>query len=58
MAGIVVERWSAPVGYAAFGGVVLGGIVTLYAFGIPGMALVLDKTLPEAALLATPFLAR
>jgi biotin transport system substrate-specific component len=29
----------------------------LYAFGIPGMALTLGKSLPEAALLATPFLA-
>jgi biotin transport system substrate-specific component len=30
--------------------------VVLYAFGIPGMALTLGKSLPEAALLATPFL--
>ena len=37
-------------------GSLLGGIVVLYAFGIPGMAVVLDKSLPEAALLATPFL--
>ena len=37
-------------------GAVLGGIVVLYAVGIPGMALVLGKTLPEAALLITPFL--
>ena len=57
VAGLVMERWSAPVPLAAFAGAVLGGIVALYAFGIPGMALVLDKTLPEAALLATPFLA-
>ena len=57
VAGLVVERWSAPITTAAFVGSLLGGIVVLYAFGIPGMAVVLDKTLPEAALLATPFLA-
>ena len=56
VAGLVMERWSAPVHTAAFAGSVLGGIVVLYAFGIPGMAVVLDKSLPEAALLATPFL--
>lgn len=56
VAGMVVERWRAPIGLAALAGALLGGIVTLYAFGIPGMALVLGKTLPEAALLATPFL--
>lgn len=57
VAGWIVERWSAPIGIAAFVGAVLGGIVVLYAFGITGMALVLGKTLPEAATLATPFLA-
>ena len=57
VAGLVVERWQAPVGVAAFAGSILGGIVVLYAFGIPGMALTLDKTLPEAAVLALPFLA-
>ncbi len=56
VAGLVVERWSAPVLPAALAGAVLGGIVVLYAFGIPGMALILDKSLPEAALLAAPFL--
>lgn len=56
VAGLVVERWSAPILQASFAGAVLGGIVVLYAFGIPGMALMLDKTLPEAAALATPFL--
>ena len=57
VAGLVVERWHAPVAYAAFAGAVLGGMFVLYAFGIPGMMLVLGKSLPEAALLATPFLA-
>jgi biotin transport system substrate-specific component len=57
VAGWIVERWSAPLGIAAFAGALIGGIPVLYAFGIPGMAMTLDKTLPEAALLATPFLA-
>jgi biotin transport system substrate-specific component len=56
VAGLITERWSAPVGIAAFAGAVIGGIVVLYAFGIPGMALILGKSLPEATLLATPFL--
>jgi len=56
VAGLVVERWSAPVGIAAGAGAALGGIVVLYAFGIPGMAAMLGKTLPEAALLITPYL--
>ena len=56
VAGLVVERWKAPLTTAAFAGAALGGIVVLYAFGIPGMALTLGKTLPEAALLAIPFL--
>lgn len=55
-AGLIVERWRVAIGIAAFAGSILGGIVVLYAFGIPGMALILGKTLPEAALLATPFL--
>ncbi len=56
VAGLIVERWKAPLPLAAFTGSILGGIVALYAFGIPGMALTLGKTLPEATLLATPFL--
>lgn len=57
VAGLVVEKWRVSVGVAAFAGAVIGGMVVLYAFGIPGMALALGKSLPEAALLATPFLA-
>ena len=57
VAGTVVEKWRAPILGAAFAGAFVGGIVVLYAFGIPGMAVVLGKSLPEAALLATPFLA-
>lgn len=57
VAGWVMEHWRTSVLTAAFAGALLGGIVVLYAFGIPGMALILGKSLPEAALLATPFLA-
>ncbi len=56
VAGLIVERWTVGIGIAAFAGAVTGGIVVLYVFGIAGMSLVLGKTLPEAALLATPFL--
>ena len=54
-AGLVVEKWSAPLGLAALAGSMLGGIAVLYAFGIPGMAFMLGKTLPEATALALPF---
>ena len=57
VAGWIVQHWRVGVGLAAFAGATVGGILVLYAFGIPGMALVLGKTLPEAAVLATPFLA-
>lgn len=56
VAGLIVERWKAPLPVAAFAGSVIGGILVLYAFGIPGMALTLGKTLPEATFLAIPFL--
>jgi biotin transport system substrate-specific component len=56
VAGLVVERWRVNVGVAAFTGAAIGGIAVLYVFGIIGMAIVLGKSLPEAALLATPFL--
>ncbi|EKF43240.1 BioY family protein [Nitratireductor indicus C115] len=45
-----------PVGLAAAIGSVLGGVVTLYAFGIVGMSIVLDKTLAEALALSIVFL--
>lgn len=57
VAGLVMERWQAPVGLAAFGGAVLGGIVVLHVCGIIGMSVMLDKTLTEAAGLALPFFA-
>lgn len=56
VAGLVVERWRAPVGIAAGVGAALGGVVVLYAFGIPGMAYMLGKTLPEATALITAYL--
>lgn len=56
VAGLIVEKWSAPVGLAAFAGALLGGIVVLYAFGIAGMAITLGKSPGEASLLALPFL--
>ncbi|WP_145103984.1 biotin transporter BioY [Cereibacter sediminicola] len=55
--GLVVEKWRAPVTWSALAGSILGGIVVLYGFGVVGMAWKLGKTLPEAALLLTPFLA-
>ncbi|UWR22816.1 biotin transporter BioY [Sulfitobacter sp. S190] len=45
-----------PVGVAAGIGAVVGGVGVLYAFGIAGLALVLDKSPAEAALLVTAFL--
>ncbi len=54
--GWLVERTTLPIGYAAAAAAVIGGIGVLYVFGIAGMALVLDKTLPEAALLGMAFL--
>ncbi len=57
VAGLIVERWSAPIGIAAFAGAFVGGLIVLHIVGIGGMALVLGKTIPEAAALALPFLA-
>ena len=56
VAGLVVEKSTAASGVAAWVGASLGGSVVLYACGIPGMAVMLGKSLPEAAGLATPFL--
>lgn len=54
--GLITERWKAPVGLAATLGAVVGGILVLNAIGIVGMSVMLEKTLPEAALLAAPYL--
>jgi biotin transport system substrate-specific component len=56
VAGWVMERTSMQTGFAAFCAAVIGGIGTLYAFGIPGMAIMLDKSLVEAANIAVAFL--
>jgi biotin transport system substrate-specific component len=56
VAGWVMERTSIGSGIAAFCAAVIGGIGALYAFGIPGMAIMLDKSLSEAAHLAIAFL--
>ena len=45
-----------PLGIAAGLAAAIGGIVVMYVPGILGMAVTLKKSLPEAALLATPFL--
>jgi biotin transport system substrate-specific component len=56
VAGLVVARWKAGILPAAFAGAAIGGIVVLYAFGIPGIALMAGKPLGEAFLGAMVFL--
>ena len=54
--GLIVERWRrAPLVLTASLAAVIGGIVVMYAFGIVGMSIALDKTLAECALLVTAF---
>ncbi|MCC6864111.1 MAG: biotin transporter BioY [Rhodobacteraceae bacterium] len=54
--GLIVERWKGSLAQAAFMGSLIGGIPVLYAFGIVGMAVKLDKTLIEAAILTLAFI--
>lgn len=54
--GLIVQAWKAPILPAAVVAAFLGGFVLLNAIGILGMAFMLEKTLPEAALLAAPYL--
>lgn len=56
VAGLVTARLRLAVLPSAAIGAFLGGVLALYAFGIPGLALMLDKTLAEAALMVTAFL--
>ena len=56
VAGLVTERLRLAILPAAGIGAFLGGVIGLYAFGIPGLALMLDKTLAEAALMVAAFL--
>jgi len=57
VAGLVVERLRIAIFPAAFLGAILGGIGVMHVCGIIGMSVMLDKSLPEAAALALPFLA-
>ncbi|TDK48729.1 biotin transporter BioY [Antarcticimicrobium luteum] len=55
--GLIVERWRAgALALTASVASVIGGIAVLYAFGVAGMAIMLDKTLVESALLVTIFI--
>jgi biotin transport system substrate-specific component len=56
VAGWVMERTTMSPAVAATAASILGGIGVLYVFGIAGMALVLGKTLSEAAFLSFAFL--
>ena len=56
VAGLIVERLRTPVLPAALAGAVIGGILVLYAFGIPGIAVMAGKPLSEAFLGAMVFL--
>lgn len=57
VAGLLTEQLrKLPVFSAALLGATIGGIVVLYAFGIVGMSVVLNKTLVEAAALVTAFI--
>jgi biotin transport system substrate-specific component len=53
--GWVMTRAPLAVPYSAFLAAILGGMVVLYAFGIPGMAWGLGKSLTEAAVIALGF---
>lgn len=55
VAGLVVERWSAPVGLAAGVGAALGGMAVLYVFGATGWALMLGKTLADVQVFLLAF---
>lgn len=55
--GLIVEKWrSGSIALVAGIASVVGGIIVMYAFGIVGMSIVLEKTLPEAAALVTAFI--
>ena len=55
--GAVVERLRGlSVGWSAGVAALIGGVVVLYIFGITGLAVMLDKSMSDAALLVTAFL--
>jgi biotin transport system substrate-specific component len=55
--GLMVEKLRfGPLGVTAAAGSVVGGILVVYVFGVIGMSIKLDKTIPEATLLVTAFI--
>lgn len=54
--GLITARLKTEVGIAAMLGAAIGGVVLLNLIGVVGMSVMLDKTLAQASLLATPFL--
>ncbi len=55
--GAVVERLRGlPVGWSSGVAALIGGVVVLYIFGITGLAVMLDKSMSDVALLVTAFL--
>lgn len=55
--GLITEKWrTGPVWLSAGVAAIVGGIIVLYGFGIPGMAIMLDKTLVESTALVTAFI--
>lgn len=56
VAGWVMQKTTLAPLWAAMAGSVIGGIGVLYAFGILGMSVMLDKSLAEASYLAIAFL--
>lgn len=55
--GLIVEKWrSGPLTLVAGVASVIGGIIVLYAFGIVGMSITLEKSLVEATSLVTAFI--
>jgi biotin transport system substrate-specific component len=55
VAGLVVERWNAPVLFSAGVGAALGGMVVLYVFGATGWALMLGKTFADVQVFLLAF---
>lgn len=54
--GLAMQALKGDVLFAAFNAAVLGGILVLYVFGIPGLALMSGKPLAETAVAALVFL--
>ncbi|GLS86851.1 BioY family transporter [Cypionkella aquatica] len=54
--GLIVQSWRAPILPVAIVAAFVGGLVVLNLIGIVGMAFMLGKTLPEATLLAAPYM--